>query len=90
MGDNAGGENVAPRFAFNNTNYNTVHELAGHHSWSAGYSLSASKDGCFSYRGPDGREYKFDISLEDLPYSPIGDGGDIRFKSRLFGHPPRR
>lgn len=93
VGDNTTGENVAPRFAFNNNSYNTVHELAGYHSWSAGYTLSASKDGCFSFKAPDGQEFRFDISLEDLPYSPVdgGGGGDIgRFRDRQFGHAPRR
>ncbi len=78
VGDVITGENVAPYFAFENKSYNTLHELKGHRSWSAGFSVSASKDGCFRYTGTDGKEYRFDLSLEDLPYSPGGgEGGDM-------------
>jgi hypothetical protein len=90
VGDNLTGENVAPRFAFDNENYNTVGELPGHRGWSAGFIISASKDGCFSYRAPDGTTYRFDLSLEDLPYSPVGDGDIQKRIRRDFGHQPRR
>lgn len=81
IGDNTTGENVAPFFAFTNDSYNTVNELKGYRSWSAGFSLSASKDGCFQYQAPDGKIMRFDLSLEDLPYSPDGDGLSSRFKA---------
>lgn len=75
VGDNTTGENVAPVFAFTNNVYNTVGELKGHASWSAGFSISASKDGCFAYTAPGGKELRFDLSLDDLPAAPEGQGG---------------
>jgi len=53
---------------------NTVHAAPGHHWWGAGFNFSAQKDGCFVYR-TGGREYRFDISLYDLPYDPANGGG---------------
>lgn len=81
IGDNITGENVAPHFAFNQENYNTVNELKGHRLWSAGFTLSASKHGCFRFQDPEGQEQRFDISLEDLPYS-AGNGGDLGLSVR--------
>jgi hypothetical protein len=52
---------------------NTVHGAPGHHWWGAGFNLSAQKDGCFVYRTA-GKEYRFDISLYDLPYDTGGGG----------------
>ncbi|KAF0126670.1 MAG: hypothetical protein FD189_2420 [Elusimicrobia bacterium] len=52
---------------------NTVHGAPGHHWWGAGFNFSAQKDGCFVYRN-GGKEYRFDISLYDLPYDPGGGG----------------
>lgn len=55
---------------------NTVHDIPGHFWWGAGFNFSAQKDGCFVYK-TGGREYRFDISLYDLPYDPAnGDAGD--------------
>ncbi len=54
---------------------NTVHGAPGHHWWGAGFNFSAQKDGCFVYR-KGGREYRFDISLYDLPYDPGGGAWD--------------
>lgn len=73
VGDNATGENVAPQFAFGES-YNTLRDLKGHHYYSAGFNISASKNGCFVYRTPDGKELRFDLSPEDLPYD--GSGAD--------------
>jgi len=83
IGDNVTGDNVAPYFAFNNDNYNTLSDLKGHRSWSSGFSISASKDGCFSYRAPDEKIYRFDLSLEDLPYGSGGDEG-LRAKFKAW------
>lgn len=44
---------------------NTVHEVSGYRSWSAGYNISANKDGCFSYTHRGQTQY-FDISMYDL------------------------
>ncbi len=52
---------------------NTVSGVPGHFWWGAGFNFSAQKDGCFVYRA-GGREYRFDISLYDLPYDPAGGG----------------
>lgn len=52
---------------------NTVHGAPGHHWWGAGFNFSAQKDGCFVYK-TGGREYRFDISLYDLPYDPANGG----------------
>lgn len=53
---------------------NTVHGVEGHHWWGAGFNFSAQKDGCFVYTA-GGKEYRFDISLYDLPYDPGSGGG---------------
>lgn len=53
---------------------NTVHGAPDHHWWGAGFNFSAQKDGCFVYRN-GGKEYRFDISLYDLPYDPGSGGG---------------
>lgn len=52
---------------------NTVHGVPGHFWWGAGFNFSAQKDGCFVYRA-GGKDYRFDISLYDLPYNPDGGG----------------
>lgn len=52
---------------------NSVGELPGHHSWSSGYNISSSKNGCFSYI-KDGKILYFDISLYDLPMDPSKPG----------------
>lgn len=48
---------------------NSVSSLPGYHSWSAGYNLSASQNGCFEFQH-GGQIYYFDISLYDLPSDP--------------------
>lgn len=67
-------------FANGNKRYNTVVEIEGLHRWSAGFNISASKDGCFPYQ-VNGETRYFDISLTSLPYR------DKRLKSR-FGYTP--
>lgn len=47
---------------------NTVREYDGHRFFSAGFNVSASKDGCFPYL-KDGEVFYFDLSLSDLPYA---------------------
>ena len=50
------------------TNFaNTARKLKGHYNWSAGFNISASKDGCFPYVH-DGVVKYFDLSMDDLPY----------------------
>lgn len=49
---------------------NTVSEVAGYRWWGAGFNLSANEAGCFEYRGPDGRVFRFDISMQDLQPDP--------------------
>lgn len=44
---------------------NTVRQYPGHFSWSAGFNISASQDGCFPFVA-NGKTYYFDISLHDL------------------------
>jgi len=44
---------------------NTMHNYPGHFSWSAGFNISASQDGCFPFV-VNGKTYYFDISLHDL------------------------
>ncbi|MGZ3694150.1 MAG: hypothetical protein ACXWQO_08110 [Bdellovibrionota bacterium] len=66
FGDNDGGENVA--ILFNGpTGYNSISDVAGYHLYSAGFYVSASKDGCFSYQH-DGKKYYFDLSIDEMPY----------------------
>lgn len=52
--------------------FNTVHELAGHHKYGAGFYINASKDGCFPFLH-EGKTRYFDLSLQSLP-NPAGDG----------------
>lgn len=47
---------------------NTVRHYEGHKFFSAGFSVSASADGCFPYSF-GGQTYYFDLSLFDLPYN---------------------
>ncbi len=49
--------------------FNTVKNINGYDSWSAGINISSSKDGCFVYY-IDGKEMYFDISLSDLVPDP--------------------
>ena len=56
---------------------NTVCQVKSpHRYWSAGFHVSASKDGCFSYQQDD-KTYRFDISLRDLPGYADSDGAPI-------------
>lgn len=55
--------------------YNTVKSIDGYHSWSAGFAISASKDGCFPYRDKNGQIRFFDIALKDPRYDPKTSGG---------------
>ncbi len=48
---------------------NSVGDMEGHHAWSAGYSISSSKNGCFAYK-QNGKTLYFDISIHDLPADP--------------------
>lgn len=73
FGDNNGGENVAILFE-DKPGYNTVGEVKGYHSYSAGFYLSASKDGCFPFEY-NGKTYYFDIAVAEMPYDP-NKGGD--------------
>lgn len=55
---------------------NTVSEVAGYRWWGAGFNLSASENGCFEYRSPQGQVFRFDISMKDLEPDPDGSYGD--------------
>ncbi len=45
---------------------NTVREIPGHRLYSAGFNVSASKNGCFAYTDQNGETRYFDISYSDL------------------------
>ena len=46
--------------------HNTAHNYEeGYRYWGAGFNISATKKGCFSYQR-DGKTYYFDLSLKDL------------------------
>jgi len=60
-------KNLDVLFATDNKRYNTVVEIDGLHRWSAGFNISASKNGCFPYK-VNGETRYFDISLTSLPY----------------------
>lgn len=74
VGDNLGHGIVKMPTALDKTG-NAVSNLPGFKSWSAGYSISASKNGCFSYENK-GKVYYFDISLKDLELPPGSSGYD--------------
>lgn len=61
---------VAPK----EQSYNTVNSIEGHSSWSAGFNVSASINGCFPYTHNE-QTYYFDLSLYDLEYDKNGPGG---------------
>ena len=47
-----------------------------HHYYGAGYNITASKDGCFSFV-KDGKKFYFDLSFDDLtPSAGSGGGAD--------------
>jgi len=48
--------------------YNTVRKIDGFHRWSAGFNISVSNQGCFSFT-VNGEKRYFDISLMNMPYS---------------------
>ncbi len=50
--------------------FNTVGSIAGYKVYSAGFAISASKDGCFPYQDKDGKTRYFDIGLQDPRYDP--------------------
>lgn len=52
-----------------NEGFNTVRSYPEHKYWGAGFNVSASKDGCFSFQDKQGNTLFFDLSLEDLPFS---------------------
>lgn len=51
---------------------NTARDLEGHHYWGAGFNLSASANGCFSYQ-INGQSFNFDLSMFDLESSNSGE-----------------
>jgi hypothetical protein len=53
--------------------FNTVGEIRGYHRWSAGYSVQASKDGCFAYKDKDGNKRYFDLGLYDPEPNPANN-----------------
>lgn len=57
---------------------NTGRDLDGYKYYSAGFNVSASKDGCFPFE-VNGQLQWFDLSLSDLPYPPDYSGGDGDF-----------
>jgi len=58
------------------SNANTVKDMEGYRYYGAGFSINASKDGCFPFH-QDGELKWYDLSFSDLPYqsSPGGGGG---------------
>jgi hypothetical protein len=64
-------------FVAEDSNYNTVRRLEGYQIYSAGYSVSASKDGCFPYRDKEGNTRYFDISVQPLRFDPSNKNADV-------------
>ena len=62
-----GNKSVEVLYAKDNERYNTVNDIDGYFKWSAGFTMSASKDGCFAYQA-NGETRYFDISLKALLY----------------------
>lgn len=67
MGFNNGSTDVDILFVNNLEDINSVSEFKNHFYFSAGFNVSASKNGCFSFKY-NGKTHFFDISLQDLPY----------------------
>lgn len=78
LGDNNGGENLAILFR-GPEGYNSVSDVAGYHLYSAGFYVSASKDGCFPFQA-NGKTLYFDIATEEMPYDNSKGGGDSRLR----------
>ena len=70
VGYNDGSRKFQIELAPEDKKYNTVSGMEGHKSWSAGFAVSASKDGCFPYTDKDGKVRYFDIGLQDPRYDP--------------------
>jgi hypothetical protein len=67
VGDNNDGENVKIFFHLSEPQkYNTVKDIPGHKEYSAGFDISASKEGCFPFESR-GKKMYFDLSLDSLP-----------------------
>jgi hypothetical protein len=73
VGDNDGHGRLELLRDFENK-ANTSRDYPGHHYLGAGFSISASEQGCFPYEH-DGERRWYDLSLSDLPYQPTGDEG---------------
>jgi hypothetical protein len=68
FGRNNGSRDLVTFFAWDNDNYNTYRaDLEGYYYYSAGFNISANKNGCFPFKKPDGTIEYFDLSLFDLP-----------------------
>ncbi len=79
VGTNDGSGNYQIEVAPPEKLYNTVSSIEGHHSYSAGFAVSASKDGCFPYTDKDGVTRYFDIGLNDPRYDPSQTGGEFGY-----------
>lgn len=64
FGGNKGGDELQI-FVDKSSSGNAVSSIEGYHDWSAGFNISASKDGCFPFQWK-GKTYYFDLSLYDL------------------------
>lgn len=67
VGDNIDG-NTLEIYYTGHDDFNTIRQIDGYSSWSAGFNISANQNGCFPYKH-NGKTYYFDLSFEDLPYS---------------------
>ena len=76
LGYNDGTANYDVPVAHENKNYNTVGSLDGHLLYSAGFAVSANKDGCFAYKDRSGKTLYFDIGLHAPKYVSTGGGGE--------------
>lgn len=74
MGYNNGKSDIDLFFSLD-TFANTVGEIPGYFRYGAGFSISASRDGCFEYQEPNTLEMlRFDLSYEDIESSGfVGD-----------------
>lgn len=77
--DNNGGENVAVIFR-GPEGYNSVNEVEGYRLYSAGFYVSASRNGCFPFQ-IKGKKYYFDLAIAEMPYDN-SKGGDAALKAK--------
>lgn len=76
LGTNDGSSQYDIHLAPQDSSYNTVRQIENQKRWGAGFTISASRLGCFPYKDKNGQRRYFDIGLHDPgtnPSTPVSD-----------------